>query len=38
MTEKPNKKKQWLWFIGIYVISVIAVASISYLLKLFIPH
>lgn len=38
MTEKSNKKKQWLWFIAIYIASIVAVAGISYLLKLLIPH
>lgn len=33
-----NKKKQWLWFIGLYVISTITVISFAYLLKLLIPH
>lgn len=36
--KKPSKKRQWLWLIGTYLMSVIAVASISYLLKSLIPH
>lgn len=36
--KAPPKKRQWLWFIAIYIISVVAVASTSYLLKSLIPH
>ncbi len=34
----PPKKRQWLWFIGLYLLSIIAVASVSYLLKGLLPH
>lgn len=36
--KRPSKKRQWLWFIGLYLISVLVVASGSYLLKSLILH
>jgi len=35
---KKNTKQKILWFVGLYVISVVGVAAIVFILKLFIPH
>ncbi len=32
------KQKQWMWFIGLYVGSVVLLASFSFIVRLFIPH
>lgn len=36
--DKPSLKKQWLWFIGLYVVSVLGLGAFASLIKLLIPH
>lgn len=36
--KKPDRKKQWLWFVGIYIVSVAVVAGVVTLLRLLILH
>jgi len=36
--KKPSRKKQWLWFVGLYILSVAAVGLFAVLAKLLIPH
>lgn len=36
--KSMNKKKGWLWFMGLYFASVLIVAGASYSLRFFLHH
>lgn len=36
--KQKTKAKQWLWFFGLYIISVLVLFGFSALIRLFVPQ
>lgn len=34
--QLPSKPQQWLWFVGLYVGSIVTIGTLSYIVKFFL--